>query len=175
MNLDVGCGSNFKGDVNLDLNIQQIKIPNFVRGDIHHLPFNDEVFEVVFCYSVLEHVGIDYVKAVKELLRVTKYKLEICVPHFLSSYARVPEHARVFRSRHLHRIFRNYCHIVKWVWQFPFIRPKDVVVTIFKSRVRREEKRELNSYNSIDHFSRWCLTVEDLIPNFLPISFCVNP
>jgi len=150
MNLDVGCGLNFKGDVNTDLFLETTKgrsnvekewkhrinakaIPNFVRSDIHHLPFRNNQFHTVYCHHVLEHKGINYIKAIKELLRVTKYKLEICVPHFLMKGAKGGDHARVFRSRHLNKIFRNYYHTIKWNWSmFPFPKPRENVVTVYK-------------------------------------------
>lgn len=42
-----------------------------VRGDIHHLPFPDQSFDVIFCFEVLEHVKEPWV-AVNELHRVLK-------------------------------------------------------------------------------------------------------
>lgn len=48
--------------------------------DIHHLPFNDNGFEVVLCSETLEHVT-DFKQAANELLRITEKVLIITVPH----------------------------------------------------------------------------------------------
>ena len=42
-----------------------------VRGDIHHLPFPDQSFDVIFCFEVLEHVKEPWI-AIKEMTRVMK-------------------------------------------------------------------------------------------------------
>ena len=49
-------------------------------GDIHHLPFRDNEFEVAICSETIEHVT-DYKKAIQELLRITSKVLIITVPH----------------------------------------------------------------------------------------------
>ena len=54
-----------------------------IRGtpcDIHHLPFQDNEFEVTLCSETIEHVT-DYKKAIQELLRITSKVLIITVPH----------------------------------------------------------------------------------------------
>ncbi len=45
--------------------------PGVIRGDIHHLPFQDESFDGVICKSVLEHVA-DPRRVAGELYRVLK-------------------------------------------------------------------------------------------------------
>lgn len=42
-----------------------------VKMDIHHIPFEENTFDVVFCNHVLEHVDND-IQAMKEMLRVLK-------------------------------------------------------------------------------------------------------
>ena len=42
-----------------------------VKMDIHHIPFEDNTFDVAFCNHVMEHVD-DYVRATQELYRVLK-------------------------------------------------------------------------------------------------------
>ena len=93
MILDVGCGDNPKGHVNLDLNVGRTRhlhesrsidpkvIPNFVRGSINCLPFRNDAFDLVVCHHVLEHEGVNFSKAIRELLRVTKDKAVFVVPH----------------------------------------------------------------------------------------------
>ena len=45
---------------------------NFVKGDIRHLPFRDNTFDIVFARSVLHHVPNEFGASVSELHRVTK-------------------------------------------------------------------------------------------------------
>jgi len=97
--LDVGCGTNPMGDVNVDLyvgvsehrgpkSLMPKEIPNFVLCDACYLPFRDNSFEKVFSRHTLEHVGekpqktnIGPYKALKEIIRVASKAVEIYVPH----------------------------------------------------------------------------------------------
>ena len=107
--LDAGCGAGrhlceaFRGSgidvVGIDLNWGDLeKTRSFLclmaaecdgrwlvaKGDVTHLPFNDEVFDAVICSEVLEHIP-DNRLAVKELVRVLKPSrpLVVSVPRFL--------------------------------------------------------------------------------------------
>jgi ubiquinone/menaquinone biosynthesis C-methylase UbiE len=106
MRLDVGCGNNPTGNVNVDLfmNEQTLhvdshtkrfidskKIPNPVKADAQHLPFKDDAFEEVFCSHVLEHVE-NPTKALLELIRVSKSKVIVVLPHRY-----FPGHKRAFK------------------------------------------------------------------------------
>jgi 2-polyprenyl-3-methyl-5-hydroxy-6-metoxy-1,4-benzoquinol methylase len=51
----------------------------YKQADITNLPFEDKYFDSTYCFDVLEHV--DDVTALKELIRVTKRRLIITVPH----------------------------------------------------------------------------------------------
>lgn len=72
MRLDVGCGSAFQGDVNVD-----VKRPCDVMCSVDALPFQ-RVFSVVSMSHVLEHLD-DPVKALDECLRVARI-VEVRVP-----------------------------------------------------------------------------------------------
>ena len=75
--LSVGCGGNEKyrgttiGDINVDVEIPVVKLPNFVRASIEHLPFKSDTFDVVKAYNVLEHIK-DWKRGLEETLRVSK-------------------------------------------------------------------------------------------------------
>lgn len=89
--LDVGCGTSPVGDVNCDL---------FVKKTIHrgydtslsfrdkilvccsseYLPFSNKSFDFTYSKELLEHVD-DPLKTLRELIRVTKKRLLIIVPH----------------------------------------------------------------------------------------------
>jgi len=100
MNLDVGCGHNFRArsqeDVNVDLNVKPTfhrsqnsyadsaldtkKIPNFVLADAQHLPFRNNVFEKVTSTSVLEHVK-NPMLMLSEMARVSNRFIYVRTPH----------------------------------------------------------------------------------------------
>jgi len=55
--------------------------PDFV-GDIRELPFNDNAFNMVSAFEILEHIPFDHFKtALSELRRVTKDKVVISIPY----------------------------------------------------------------------------------------------
>ena len=92
--LDVGCGLNPRGDVNLDLYYDSIhrrngvgpalnphNIQNFIHGDGRNMPmFVDRQFHTVKCYHVIEHIP-DWWNLLKELWRVTDNHLIVVCPH----------------------------------------------------------------------------------------------
>ena len=43
----------------------------FLKGDVYNLPFEDGTFDVVHTHQAVAHFH-DHVKAIKELIRVTK-------------------------------------------------------------------------------------------------------
>jgi len=94
MRLDVGCGADPTGDVNCDLYtgetphiytkqkiINPKTIPNFIQCDINNLPFRDNTFTEAYCHHVLEHKGVNFTRAINEMVRVSKEKTIIIVPH----------------------------------------------------------------------------------------------
>jgi SAM-dependent methyltransferase len=107
ISLDVGCGSTPKGTVNIDFFkegynpqtgdqekgefMRAQDIENFIVGDAMHLPFKDEVFDVVFSTHVVEHVA-DPISHLCEMNRVCKRKLIVRCPHRKGSKAKMPFH-----------------------------------------------------------------------------------
>jgi len=122
MRLDVGCGSSHTGDVNCDLMIEDSdekwdrvasRIPNFVKADVKHLPFRTEVFQVVFCSHLLEHL-VDYNEGLKELLRVSCFKLIVVLPFALFSIfdifvtgRKFGKHRRWLKKHHKHNFLMD--------------------------------------------------------------------
>lgn len=117
--LDVGCGNCPVGDVNCDLFIEKSphiyrqanpeinpkKIPNFVKCDACHLPFHNGAFEEVYCLHLLEHLDKP-IKALKELIRVSKRMVIVKVPHRFAGvgfFKRTenPEHKQWFNLTNL--------------------------------------------------------------------------
>lgn len=109
--LDVGCGSNPKGDVNVDVfrsgwnrqEADQIRgefvnpnlIPNFVVASAMFLPFKDGCFDLVISSHTVEHVVNPFLM-VSELVRVSGRKVVVKCPHRLGSGAKRPFHLNYF-------------------------------------------------------------------------------
>jgi len=68
--LDVGCGDNPKGDVNVDL-FFYVQCKNFIAADAHYLPFKNGVFERVYSKHCLEHLEspLRFFEEAKRVLR----------------------------------------------------------------------------------------------------------
>jgi len=119
MKLDVGCGANPKGDVNVDLFIKTTLhrtknhvinpklIPNFVRCSANHLPFRNKVFDDSISCHVLEHKGIVTMLMIKEMVRVTRKSVEIVVPHRFNDRKHHPAHARQFSKSSMESLLRK--------------------------------------------------------------------
>lgn len=101
--LDVGCAKGFLVKALRFLNVEAFgidiseyaieKAPKDVRnyvliGDASHLPFRDDLFDLVTCFAVLEHIPKEHSeKVISELIRVSqKYIVgSMCIPE--SPYA----------------------------------------------------------------------------------------
>lgn len=133
MVLDVGCGravldyyinQKFKvKPVGVDLSVDYLKVAkpaleNSVCAVIESLPFPDNLFDVVICDSVLEHV-LDVSSSTKELYRVLKVegKLYVQVP-YRENFTKYPfthgvrQHIRSFDENLLHKLF-NFSRLKK--------------------------------------------------------------
>lgn len=121
LTLDVGCGIRYKGLVNLDIRItgynpevvsnQKLfmdckQIPNFIRADGQYLPFQDSVFEIVYCSHLIEHVHRP-LKLLKELIRVSRDKIIIECPHRLDKTAKLSFHKNYFNKTWFYEIIQK--------------------------------------------------------------------
>lgn len=73
--LDVGCGIDPEGDVNID--VENVKVEyncrpqNFIVASATQLPFKDKSFELVKCHDVIEHLEDEEILAtLAEIKRV---------------------------------------------------------------------------------------------------------
>lgn len=80
--IDIGSagGHTFRGRV-LNFDLDLYKIPNFVRGDAHNMPFTDKSFDTAALGDVMEHVD-DPVQVLQEAGRVAG-KVLLTVPNEL--------------------------------------------------------------------------------------------
>jgi ubiquinone/menaquinone biosynthesis C-methylase UbiE len=124
--LDVGCGSKPKGDVNVDLLVENDewkrkvdpkRIPNFIKADAHHLPFKDKAFKTTIMNHTLEHLR-DPILAISEIARVTRDEMKVTVPNlfqFLADCVRprkllwISKHhkKKLFTKALLHQLLQN--------------------------------------------------------------------
>jgi len=74
--LDVGCGDDARGDVNVDVYIPKPLPPNFLLASAELLPFKDNTFDIVRSAYVIEH-NLFPVKMIKEHFRVCRKKVKI--------------------------------------------------------------------------------------------------
>ena len=123
LNLDVGCGLLPKGDINVDLFIEEyssrkkdlkkLRIPNLINADIHFLPFRDKAFNTTFCYNVLEHIEVEIIYALRELVRVTENILEIQIPHRFAMFIEAPRHNKAYGVLSFRKLLKSlgfpYC------------------------------------------------------------------
>jgi len=125
MKLDVGCGHNSQGDVNVDLFVEPTShrshdqrsridkalnvksIPNFVRADACHLPFRNGAFDEVISLNVLEHIK-NPVKMMREIVRVLKLggTTQIHTSHWLEPRKMKPMHLHYFSKTTLNNLLK---------------------------------------------------------------------
>jgi SAM-dependent methyltransferase len=113
--LDVGCGEAPRGTVNVDISrytaetdeevfkyrLRSGKQDRLVKTKANilavgeYLPFKDNVFDKVVSFHVIEHCDNPSL-FLKELIRVSKYEVEIRCPHRYSGAAKMPFHKHFF-------------------------------------------------------------------------------
>jgi len=74
--LDVGCGDDYNGSVNVDVYIPTPLPPNFLLASAEKLPFKENTFDIVRSAYVIEHC-LNTIEVIKEHLRVSKKKVKI--------------------------------------------------------------------------------------------------
>lgn len=118
MRLDIGCGDRPTGDVNCDLykgksphlrgrHIDPKTIPNFVRCDANFLPFRDKIFCQSFCSHVIEHEGVNDIKVLSEMIRVTWRKITVIVPHRFKRLHQFEKHDKYYNVTSLATLFKK--------------------------------------------------------------------
>lgn len=96
--LEIGIGSGFtsrylreKGVNITTLDIVCSLKPHIV-GSVLEIPFADEVFDVVSCYEVLEHLPYsDFMQALREIHRVSQKRVALSLPDVTTIYRLIIE------------------------------------------------------------------------------------
>jgi SAM-dependent methyltransferase len=148
--LDAGCGEGFATEYvrsqhpnrrffGLDLDEAALACgrswhPRIVgnRGDVFHLPFADNSFDLVLCLQVLEHLS-EPGQALRELCRVSKCFCLLSVPHEpwfrlanflrgknLSCWGNDPEHIQNWSRGSFLRFVQPYIDVVDAEGSFPW-------------------------------------------------------
>jgi len=114
LTLDIGCGGTQRylarprGTINCDIQLPEVKIPNFIRCDAHHLPFKNKCFTQVTGIQLLEHCK-EPRQVAQEMLRVCNKKIIIAVPSPLSPDQHNDEnHIRAFTPYSFRNLFKGY-------------------------------------------------------------------
>jgi len=123
MILDIGCGVFPKGNVNIDLYLNETKhrvnkqiinpksISNFIKATVYNLPFIEKTFETVCMHHVFEHLK-NPKKALLEMLRVCIKEIILVVPHrfakkSLFRYKICEAHEQIFTQTSLSEWLRS--------------------------------------------------------------------
>jgi len=117
--LDIGCGPDPQGTVNLDLfqswsphtkgTIDGRTIPNFIQGDAQYLPLRSHSFDLVYVSHLLEHLQ-DPDRGLRELARVSEAAV-ILVPNNPVTWEH-PEHLYSWSKSSLRNLLlRYYSHV----------------------------------------------------------------
>lgn len=121
--LDVGCGDGLvthvhRATIGLDITYYNNCVLPFVRGDLHHLPFNSHTFDVVILSHSLEHSPNPHL-AIQESYRILKQngKALIISPNAknflwplylaLHKYLYYKDHASFFTYDSLKKLMEN--------------------------------------------------------------------
>jgi len=133
MILDVGCGNNPKGTVNIDVEIKH-NIENFIKADAQNLPFKTNAFSESISDHAIEHV-INVENMVAELKRVTYKKITIFTPLLFSYGFREllkKKEQRKHKQYFLPSWFKNRGFKTKMIVAFhhPLIRNKKMVLPL---------------------------------------------
>ena len=151
--LDVGCGQNPKGDINVDLypnvtihrgDLSKINMkltPNFIRCDCLNLPFPNSCFETVICSHVVEHLDTP-IQLLKELIRVSNHYVEIVCPHRYRTNAKQIGHKQFLNVAWFHNALQQikrehiFLYEIRTTFKplmFAFAWPDEIRITIRKA------------------------------------------
>lgn len=145
--LDVGCGISPRGEVNVDLYltpesrgfgfINPKRTKNFVLASVNNLPFRPDTFEIVYCFDCIEHTGVKPIQALKELIRVSKDRIEVLVPHRYHPDAKRTFHSNYFNVNWFRKGLARwgYPNIINTTWKSPFHQALTIIQVPFKIHV----------------------------------------
>lgn len=137
MILDVGCGHQPKGNINVDLYLKNtqhrsfdqrknndynlnLHTKNLINADCLFLPFKDKSFKIVYSSHLIEHIENTH-NFIKELLRICNFKLIIKCPH------------RIIDNQ---KIKINHKHSFNIKWFKKYFEKRNILTNIFISEYK---------------------------------------
>lgn len=138
MKLDVGCGANPTGDVNVDLLVHESdytwtqnphNILNFVKATAEFLPFQTDCFDEVYSSHLLEHLDEPNI-ALNEMFRVSRHTVRTILPFKLFNLLDIfnytaPKyiaHLQWLKKHHKHSYWNNPLHMGHCKLKFPNVK-----------------------------------------------------
>lgn len=103
--LDIGCGNNAKGSVNIDIYLPERIPENFIMASAEYLPFQDDIFDLVHSSYVIEHC-LNPSHFIEELVRLSNNKVVIITDNseWIGDYwFRLTGNGRIFHDEHYYR------------------------------------------------------------------------
>lgn len=138
--LDIGCGDFKRGEVGLDKTRQHgVDVVCDIEEYSTRIPFAANSFDKVVSHHSLEHMT-DPEAVLVEMLRVSRGKVEVTVPHRYGKLAhgkRFPEHVNVFSVRWFTAFAKKYDLAIRTHMTYhPFLlvlqRPHEIIVELRK-------------------------------------------
>jgi len=108
--LDIGCGENAEGKINMDVYFPEKIPPNFLIGSGEFLPFLDNSIDIVKSSYVIEHM-INPANFILECARVAKEKVIIITDNsdwIGEIFMRLAKTGRIFHDEHYYKWSREY-------------------------------------------------------------------
>jgi ubiquinone/menaquinone biosynthesis C-methylase UbiE len=105
LTLDIGCGENAKGDINIDQCIPKKIPPNFIACSAENLPFKEASFACVRSSYVIEHL-LNPANFIIECTKIAKNKVVIVTDNsdWLGElYFRLVGAGRIFHTEHCYK------------------------------------------------------------------------
>jgi hypothetical protein len=103
--LDIGCGENARGNINVDCYIPRQIPSNFILANAEHLPFKNNCVDYVYCYYVIEHL-INPALFVSNVYAISKQRVEIITDNsewFGDVIFRIIGSGRIFHDEHTYK------------------------------------------------------------------------
>ncbi|MDP8261812.1 MAG: hypothetical protein P9M13_00735 [Candidatus Ancaeobacter aquaticus] len=103
--LDIGCGENAQGEVNIDVYVPKIIPNNFIVASAEYLPFKDNVFPSVKSSYVIEHT-LEPAQFINNQARIATEEILIVTDNsewIGDVYFRMINMGRIFHDEHFYR------------------------------------------------------------------------
>jgi SAM-dependent methyltransferase len=103
--LDIGCGENPRGNINLDCYIPESVPKNFILADAEHLPFKGESIDIVLSNFSIEHM-VNPAIFIQKIFNIAKEKVEIVTDNseWLGDvFFRILGSGRIFNDEHCYK------------------------------------------------------------------------